>query len=118
MSGTATYTARFSDATLLLENDDVRIAGVRVGQVTDVRVADRNQAEVVFEVDADRRLPAQTMATVRFRNLVGQRYVALDPGPASGHDDVWRANGTGRIPWEQTRPAADLTELFNGFKPL
>src|SRR5690606_21729421 len=40
MSGTVTYTARFSDATLLLENDDVRIAGVRVGQVTDVHTGD------------------------------------------------------------------------------
>jgi len=118
MSGTVTYTARFSDATLLLENDDVRIAGVRVGQVTDVQVADRNQAEVEFEVDADRRLPAQTIATVRYRNLVGQRYIALDPGPTSGRDKLLPTDGSGRIPLEQTRPAVDLTELFNGFKPL
>lgn len=118
MSDTSTYTARFSDATLLLENDDVRIAGVRVGQVTDIRVADRNQAEVTFEMDATRRLPVQTVASVRFRNLIGQRYVSLDPGPASGNVKLMAADGSGRIPLDQTRPAVDLTELFNGFKPL
>jgi phospholipid/cholesterol/gamma-HCH transport system substrate-binding protein len=118
MSGTSTYTARFSDATLLLDNDDVRIAGVRVGQVTDVRVADRNQAEVEFEVDQTRRLPVDTVATVRFRNLVGQRYISLDPGPKQPGVKTMPNDGSGRIPLANTRPALDITELFNGFKPL
>lgn len=118
-SKTASYTARFSDATLLLENDDVRIAGVRVGQVTEVRVADRNQAEIVFDVDASRRLPASTTATVKFRNLVGQRYISLDPGPdTAGGAKPLPEDGSGRIPIENTQPALDLTELFNGFRPL
>ncbi|MQA60398.1 MAG: MCE family protein [Actinophytocola sp.] len=117
MTKTSTYTARFSDATLLLENDDVRISGVRVGQVTDVRVADRNQAEVEFAVDAGKRLPTSTTATVKFRNLVGQRYVSLDPGPEADGPPLPN-DGSGRIPIENTRPALDLTELFNGFRPL
>ncbi|MET0135017.1 MAG: MCE family protein [Kibdelosporangium sp.] len=112
-ASTSSYGARFTDATLLLPGDDVRIAGVRVGQVEDVGIADRKQAEVKFSVDAGRRLPAGVTATIKFRNLVGQRYISLSQGTGSG---LLEPGAT--IPLERTRPALDLTELFNGFKPL
>lgn len=117
LTKTNTYKARFSDATLLLVNDDVRIAGVRVGQVTDVKVVDKNAAEVTFAVDAAKRLPTSTTATVRFRNIVGQRYVALESGRGD-RSELLPNDGTGVIPVTQTKPALDLTELFNGFRPL
>ncbi|MBP2322439.1 phospholipid/cholesterol/gamma-HCH transport system substrate-binding protein [Kibdelosporangium banguiense] len=113
LSSTNTYSARFTDATLLLPGDDVRIAGVRVGQVEEVGIADRKQAEVKFSVDAGRSLPAGVTATIKFRNLVGQRYIALGQGTGNG-----LLQPGGSIPLERTRPALDLTELFNGFKPL
>ncbi|ONI73291.1 MCE family protein [Actinosynnema sp. ALI-1.44] len=113
LSSTNTYSARFVDVTSLLPGDDVRIAGVRVGQVEDVGIADRKQAEVKFSVDAGRKLPAGVTATIKFRNLVGQRYIALTQGTGSG----MLAPGA-TIPLDRTRPALDLTELFNGFKPL
>nr|AXL06271.1 ABC transporter substrate-binding protein [uncultured bacterium] len=109
------YKARFTDATLLLPNDDVRIAGVRVGQVKDVHIVDKRQAEVEFEVDAGRTLPAGVTAQIKFRNLVGQRYVSLGEGDDSSGKTL-QPGGT--IPLERTTPALDLTELFNGFKPL
>ena len=114
-TSTNAYKARFTDATLLLPNDDVRIAGVRVGQVKDVKIVDKRQAEVEFEVDAGRTLPAGVTAQIKFRNLVGQRYVSLGEGENSGGKAL--APG-GTIPLERTTPALDLTELFNGFKPL
>jgi phospholipid/cholesterol/gamma-HCH transport system substrate-binding protein len=55
-----------------------------------------------------------TRAQIRYRNLVGQRYVALSEGAGSGR--VLSEHGT--IPLRQTQPALDLTVLFNGFKPL
>jgi phospholipid/cholesterol/gamma-HCH transport system substrate-binding protein len=113
LSSTNSYSARFSDVTLLLPGDDVRIAGVRVGQVQEVGIADRKQAEVKFSVDAGRQLPAGVTATIKFRNLVGQRYIALGQGTGSG---LLAPGGT--IPLQRTKPALDLTELFNGFKPL
>ncbi|PPK69510.1 MCE family protein [Actinokineospora auranticolor] len=116
LSETATYGARFTDATLLLPGDDVRIAGVRVGQVEDVEVADRNQAHVSFSVDAGRKLPASVTAQIKFRNLVGQRYLALGQGTGADPNAVLEPGGT--IPIGRTRPALDLTALFNGFKPL
>ena len=108
------YTARFTDVTQLLPGDDVRIAGVRVGQIEEIEIADRKQAEVHFSVSAEHRLPSSVTATIKFRNVVGQRYLAL----AQGSGDGGLLEPGGLIPIERTRPALDLTELFNGFKPL
>jgi phospholipid/cholesterol/gamma-HCH transport system substrate-binding protein len=116
LSSTDSYTARFTDATLLLPGDDVRIAGVRVGQVENVSIVDRKQAQVTFSVSSGRKLPAGVTAQIKFRNIVGQRYVALGQG-TGGNPNAVLAPG-GNIPLERTKPALDLTELFNGFKPL
>ena len=115
--GTTSYDALFTDATGLLKGDDVRIAGVRVGEVDGVAVArrgDRSVARVTFNVDSDRPVAVSTHAQIRYRNLVGQRYVALSEGAGSGR--ALTEHGT--IPLRQTQPALDLTVLFNGFKPL
>jgi phospholipid/cholesterol/gamma-HCH transport system substrate-binding protein len=41
---------------------------------------ERGKVEVRFSLDAGRWLPASTAAALRYRNLVGQRYIALAPG--------------------------------------
>jgi phospholipid/cholesterol/gamma-HCH transport system substrate-binding protein len=117
LGGTTTYHAVFTDATGLQKGDDVRIAGVRVGEIDGIDVADgasRALARVTFTVDSDRTVPRSTRALIRYRNLVGQRYVALSEG--AGSSQALTEDGT--IPLRQTTPALDLTVLFNGFKPL
>jgi phospholipid/cholesterol/gamma-HCH transport system substrate-binding protein len=109
-----TYRAVFSDVTGLEEGDDVRVAGVRVGEVEDIRIKDRSLAEVDFTVGANRPLLTSTGAVVRYRNLVGQRYIALTEGTGDGT----RLPPGGRIPLSRTQPALDLNVLLNGFKPL
>ncbi|CCH35177.1 MlaD family protein [Actinosynnema sp. NPDC047251] len=109
-----TYSARFTDVTALNEGDDIRIAGVRVGQVTGIRVVDRRLAEVEFSVDRQRSLPRSVLATIKYRNLVGQRYISLEHGTG----DASALPPGEVIPVERTTPALDLTVLFNGFKPL
>jgi phospholipid/cholesterol/gamma-HCH transport system substrate-binding protein len=111
----ATYHAVFTDVTGLSRGQDVRIAGVRVGTVTDIQVArDRVNAQVEIEVLRTTSLTQGTVATIKYRNLVGERYVALTQEPGSS---ATLAEGQ-TIPKERTRPALDLTVLFNGFKPL
>ncbi|TDV41386.1 MCE family protein [Actinophytocola oryzae] len=109
------YAARFTDVTSLNPGDDVRIRGVRVGQVDSMSVVDHNLALVRFSVDKSKPLPADVTATIKYRNMVGQRYIALDRGEKLSSvllspEDV--------IPLDRTHPALDLTDLFNGFKPL
>lgn len=112
---TSSYTARFTNVAGLNVGDDVRMSGVRVGQVTSIAVADRTYADVGFDVAARRVLPEGVSAVIRYRNLIGQRYIALDMGV--GDVGATLPPG-GRIPLERTRPALNLTALFNGFKPL
>jgi phospholipid/cholesterol/gamma-HCH transport system substrate-binding protein len=112
--GTATYRARFTDASGLKLGDDVRILGVKVGTVAGLSVVDDRFAEVSFDMDAGRRLPASATAMIRYRNLVGQRYLAV--GTGVGSTELLEPGGT--IPVDRTTPALNLTVLFNGFKPL
>lgn len=111
---TKTYKAVFSDATGVVSGDDVRIAGVKVGTVEGVEILDRTKAVVEFTVQDETRLTESTYANIRYRNLVGQRYIALTEG--AGSPGVLREGST--IPLDRTAPALDLTVLFNGFKPL
>ncbi|HEY7597881.1 MAG TPA: MCE family protein [Actinophytocola sp.] len=111
----ASYAARFTDVTSLNPGDDVRVSGVRVGQVDDMSIVDGHVARVTFSVDRSMTLPADVTATIKYRNMVGQRYIALDRGPTATAD---RLPEGGEIPLDRTTPALDLTDLFNGFKPL
>ncbi|HEY9438296.1 MAG TPA: MCE family protein [Streptomyces sp.] len=115
VGSTTSYRARFSDVTGLVVGDSVRIAGVKVGQVESIRIADRRVAEVGFGVLKGRELPASVTASVKYLNMVGQRYIDLDQG-AGPVGRTFTAGST--IPLSRTTPALDLTELFNGFQPL
>src|SRR5262249_54291202 len=77
--GGPAYKAMFTDVTGVLPGDDVRVAGVKVGRVTSVDLApDGRTAELTFTASVP--LTTTTLAKVRYRNLVGQRYVALSEG--------------------------------------
>ncbi len=108
------YKAEFTDATGVTKGDDIRVAGVRVGTVDDVEVVDRTRALVTFSVDEGTAVTGATNAAIRYRNLVGQRYITL----TQEIGDSARLDDGATIPVSQTSPALDLTVLFNGFKPL
>jgi phospholipid/cholesterol/gamma-HCH transport system substrate-binding protein len=115
LGDTRPYTAKFLDATSLNVGDDVRISGVRVGQVESLGISDHNRARVGFSLDSGRRLPADVKAVIKYRNMVGQRYIALERGATATREQLPEGS---EIPLERTTPALDLTDLFNGFKPL
>lgn len=109
------YRAAFTDVTGLLAGNDVRQAGVKVGSVDGISLAkDARTAYVTFSMEDNRKVSSSAILRLRYRNLVGERYLAITEGPGSG--DPLPDHST--IPVSQTRPALDLTVLFNGFKPL
>ncbi len=108
------YKAVFSDATGVVTGDDIRIAGVKVGSVSDIQIVDRTRALVSFDVADDSVVTKSSTATIRYRNLVGQRYISLTQGVG----DLDRLPEGSTIPIDRTQPALDLSVLFNGFKPL
>jgi phospholipid/cholesterol/gamma-HCH transport system substrate-binding protein len=111
---TTTYKAVFADATGVNKGDDIRVAGVKVGTVKSVAITDRTRALITFSVDESTEVTEATHATIKYRNLVGQRYIALTQEVGSTSELSEGAT----IPIARTAPALDLTVLFNGFKPL
>jgi phospholipid/cholesterol/gamma-HCH transport system substrate-binding protein len=110
------YSAIFANASNLQEGDDVRVAGVNVGEVSSVEHHDRSMAKITFQVDAGVKLTSASTAEIRFLNLIGDRYLALEEGSDAGGAEPLDEGDT--IPVAQTSPSLDLTVLFNGFKPL
>lgn len=102
--------ASFDDATGLLRDDNVKVAGVVVGKVDSVKI-DQGKAKVTFAVKDSVKVPSDSEAAIRWRNLIGQRYIYLYPGTAStvlkGGDTV-----------AKTRSVVDVGELFNRLGPI
>jgi phospholipid/cholesterol/gamma-HCH transport system substrate-binding protein len=111
---TTPYRAVFVDAVNLNPGDEVRLAGVRVGSISKVQLYRGTKALVTFGVDSTVPLTTTTQTVIRYRNLIGQRYLALVDGAGDGRtlrrDEL--------IPEERTQPALNLNVLFNGFRPL
>jgi phospholipid/cholesterol/gamma-HCH transport system substrate-binding protein len=102
--------ATFDDVNGLLVNDNVKIAGVPVGKVTGISIVE-GRARVKMSVRDSIKLPSDTRASIRWRNLLGQRYVYLEPGTAS-------TTMTSDSEIENTLPVIDLGELFNKLGPI
>ncbi|KAA1419345.1 MCE family protein [Nocardioides humilatus] len=104
-SGTS-YEARFTEAAGLAESNEVRIAGVKVGKVTGVRL-DGTEVVVAFSVK-DAWLGNRTTAAIKIKTLLGQKYLALDP--AGDHE----LDPADPIPVERTTVPFDIAEATSG----
>lgn len=111
------YSAIFVDASGLRPGDDIKVAGVRVGQVNDIEVVD-GEARVTFELQDGQPLYDNATLVLRYQNLLGQRYLQLRQ-PARLGEEV--DPGT-ELSWRASPPQTDsgfnLTYLLNGFRPL
>jgi phospholipid/cholesterol/gamma-HCH transport system substrate-binding protein len=106
-----TLRATFDDITGLLVDDPVKIAGVTVGKVTGIRI-DQGQAVVTFHIfHGHEDVPSNSRASVRWRNLIGQRFLYVEPGDAS----TMIEDGTTIT---DTDSVADLGALFNSLGPI
>lgn len=111
---TRAYAAEFTDVFGLREGDDVRMAGVRVGRVENIELQG-DLAKVDFVVQSDQQLFGNTVASVTYQNIVGQRYLGLSLGQ-QGEPEVLPAGSV--IPVERTDPSFDVGYLLGGYQPL
>jgi phospholipid/cholesterol/gamma-HCH transport system substrate-binding protein len=107
---TYSLTAKFDDATGLLPDDNVKVAGVVVGKVKGVKI-DQGRADVSFDVKTSVKVPTDSTIAIRWRNLIGQRYLYLYPGTAA---TVFKGGET----VAKTRSVVDVGELFNRLGPI
>ena len=107
-----TYSAELADVTGLFVNDAVKIAGIEVGAVKGIEV-ERGKAIVTFEVDDDVELLSESEIGIRWRNVLGQKYLYLYPGtkgePLEEGD---------RLPISQSVDSAEVGEFLNAIGPF
>jgi phospholipid/cholesterol/gamma-HCH transport system substrate-binding protein len=109
-----TYAAVFTTVSGLDDGNFVRIAGVEVGKVKSIAIQDDSTALVSFTADDTVVLTEGSRAVIRYDNLIGGRYLALEQGAGP---TVRMAPGA-TIPVDRTEPALDLDALIGGFRPL
>jgi phospholipid/cholesterol/gamma-HCH transport system substrate-binding protein len=108
------YHATFSDASRLEGGNDVRIAGVPVGTVEDVKLNPDNSVDVAFTLDKKYQLYTSTRAVIRYENLVGDRFMEITSGPG----ELRKLPKGATIPKDNTQPALDLDALLGGLRPV
>jgi phospholipid/cholesterol/gamma-HCH transport system substrate-binding protein len=107
IGGGDTYYAAFSEAGGLKANDEVRVAGVRVGKVQSVDLAG-DHVRVEFQVDGSVEFGPATSAGIRVKTLLGAMYLALEPaGPGQMEEDA-------EIPVDRTTAPYDVVDAFSG----
>jgi phospholipid/cholesterol/gamma-HCH transport system substrate-binding protein len=108
-----TGSARFERTIGLYEQSDVRVLGVRIGQVTDIE-PDGTGVRVEFEYDAKYEIPAEAQAVVVAPSIVSDRYVQLTPAFTGGQV---LADGA-MIDVENTDVPLELDEVFASLNEL
>jgi len=104
MKGT-TFHARFTDASGLHVGDRVEIAGIRVGRVDAITI-DGASIDVAFDVK-DATLGPDTEASIEVLNLLGEKYLRLEPGPSTGSGGA-SLNAGATIPLSRTTAGYDI----------
>jgi len=107
IGGGDTYYAAFSEAGGLKANDEVRVAGVRVGKVQSVDL-DGDHVRVEFNVENGVDFGPQTNATIKVKTLLGAMYLALEPAGEGQMEEETE------IPVERTSSPYDVVDAFSG----
>jgi phospholipid/cholesterol/gamma-HCH transport system substrate-binding protein len=107
IGGGDTYYADFSEAGGLKANDEVRIAGVRVGKVDSVSL-DGDHVKVAFRIDSGAEFGTDTRAAIKVKTLLGAMYLSLEP---AGSGQLPEGS---EIPTSRTSSPYDVVQAFSG----
>ena len=109
------FKAAFPEASLLVEEADVRLAGVNVGKVKKKELGPGGRTTLI-EMEIDNRfapIRKDTRAVLRQKSLLGETYVELTPG-SSGSQDL---DEGGTLPPGSVEETVELDEVFQTFDP-
>ncbi len=107
IGGGDTYYASFSEAGGLKPNDEVRIAGVRVGKVRSVDL-EGGRVRVTFQVDNSARFGRETGAQIKVKTILGSMFLALQPAGSGQMKEGFD------IPVSRTSSPYDVVDVFEG----
>jgi virulence factor Mce-like protein len=109
----------FDNASTLVPDEDVKIAGAPVGVVSDMDVTEDKKAAVTLRIDDEGFVPFKRDAscTIRLQGLIGERFVECEPGSAGSPPLATIEDGEGEgerlLPVEQTSSPVDLDVVNN-----
>ena len=107
IGGGDTYHAAFAESGGLKVNDEVRIAGVRVGKITKVEL-DGDEVKATFKVKTPSKFGTETAAAVKVKTLLGAMFISLEPaGPGQLKEDS-------TIPVSRTESPYNVVQAFSG----
>lgn len=106
IGGGTTYSAEFREAAGIQPDDEVRIAGIKVGTVSDVEL-DGDRVVVSFKVK-DAWVGDRSRADIKIKTLLGQKFLSVEPDGEAVLDP------DNRIPLERTTAPYDVLEAFRG----
>lgn len=78
------FQASFDEAALLVEQADVRMAGIDVGKVVDKELVDGRSLATIELEEPYAPIPSNTRVLLRTKALLGETYVELTPGERAG----------------------------------
>lgn len=107
IGGGDTYYAEFDEAGGLKANDEVRLAGVRIGQVNSLELDD-GKVKVAFQIKTDADLGDETRAAIKVKTILGSMYLSIEP---AGGGELKEGD---TIPAERTTSPFDVVEAFEG----
>lgn len=107
IGGGETYHALFTEAGGLQVDDEVRIAGVRVGKVDDIAL-DGDRVRVTFKVQDGAAFGTDTGAAIKVKTVLGSMFLALEPAGGGQLDEG------ATIPAERTSSPFDVVDAFEG----
>ena len=76
--------ATFDEVGSLKPRAQVVVGGVKVGQVKRIALDEDFRAQVFMELDGNLELPADTSASILTAGVLGDQYIALEPGADEG----------------------------------
>ena len=100
-------TAQFATAQDLKPGDRVKMAGVEIGRVEDIKLTD-TKVEVIMKLHDDAMVNTDSKASIKFTGLMGQNFVAIDFGSP---DKPQAKEGTELASVEQPDLSAIMTKL-------
>ena len=105
--GGYTVSANFPSVGGLKSGSSVEIAGVEIGRVDKIRLVN-DEAEVVLWINDSIKLPDDSIASIKTKGLIGEKYIRVSPG---GSDKIIKPNGRIR----EVEAPVDIEELLSKY---
>ncbi len=110
LSRTSTYSvdAEFDNVSGVKKGAPVQVAGVVVGEVSEIKLNEDNLAQLTLRVDNQLKIPQDSIVSVKSQGIIGDKYIQISLG---GDPEVFKADEL----ILETESAVDIESLISKF---